>query len=290
MEAQTASTVPAAKVVPPTSPAQLTTAPARPVQTPPTTHPTQAAPATKTSGPAAPAHVAQAVPTVNAPTPAPGVTSPKTAPPAAPATTPTVTDPARGIADITMGDDNAPTTASIDTEAEAKLTTEIVRLWGDHRDGKIAVRRTRAEMKTLRLELGSKLHAMKAILVGTGREGGWAPYLREQKLPVATADRLVGEHQATLAAPKDKFLSEELPEVTVDEVRKLTKKMLSKLQHLLTSAELAFAFIDELFWNLEAAEGRETDDGVEVFRKSHEDATAVEAEVAELAISAPAAA
>jgi hypothetical protein len=143
------------------------------------------------------------------------------------------------------------------------------------------------ERKSLRWALAEKLYVMKAILVGTGREGRWAPYLSEQGLPVASADRLVGEHQAKLAAPKDKLLSEELPVATVDDVRKLAKKMLPKLCRVLTTAELAFEFIGELFWNLDAAEGRETDDGVEVFRTSHEDDASDEDQAAESAGPAP---
>jgi hypothetical protein len=217
------------------------------------------------------------------------------APPTAPAA---VVDPDHDVPGDVMVDDNASTRASIDSEAEEKLTVEIVILWGDCKSANTAVRLMRAEgkslrlalaedRKSLRLALAEKLHEMKTILVGTGREGRWAGYLREQGLPVATADRLVGEHQATLAAPKDKLLSEELPVATVDEVRKLAKKMLPKLCRVLTTAELAFAFIDELFWNLEASDGRETDDGLEVFRTSHEDAPEVDAPVAELANPAP---
>ncbi|MDP9050197.1 MAG: hypothetical protein M3O31_05645, partial [Acidobacteriota bacterium] len=115
------------------------------------------------------------------------------------------------------------------------------------------------------------------------------PYLRQNRLPVSTADRLVGEHQATLAAPKDKLVNEELP-ATVDEVRKLAQKLLPKLAKVITTAELAFAFFDEIFWNLEPAAGRETDDGFEVFSESHDDDADVEDQAAELASPVPAAA
>jgi hypothetical protein len=199
-----------------------------------------------------------------------------------------VIDPAQDASADTTVNHNAPTAASIDTEAETKLTVAIVKLWGDHKDGKIAARLTRAEMRSLRLELGSKLHAMKATLVRTGRSGGWAAYLRVQKLPLATADKYVAEHAASLNSPERKLLKEELPEATIDEVRKLAKKMLTKLELVLTTAELVHGFLDELFWNLEAAEGRETDDGLEVFRTSHEDASSVEAQAAELAEPTPA--
>jgi hypothetical protein len=179
-------------------------------------------------------------------------------------------------------------TAPIDSESETNLTAEIVKLWGVHKDGKATVRRTRAELKALRLELGAKLHTMKSILVRTGRGGGWAGYLRSQRLPLATADKYVAEHAASLTPPEEKLLEEELSKPTVDQVRQLAQKLLPQLCDVLTTTELVHEFIDELFWSLEAAEGRETDDGLEIFRASHEDATSVQAQAAELAEPAPA--
>lgn len=240
------------------------------------------------TSPAVPEHAVQSAKIQVPASPAPGTTAAQTAPPVAPVTPPTVIDPAQNASADTTVNHDAPTTAPIDTEAETKLTVAIVKLWGDHKDGKTAARRTRVEMGSLRLELGAKLSSMKAILVRTGRGGGWAAYLRSQKLPLATADKYVAEHAASLTPPEGKLLKEELPEATVDDVRQLAKKMLPKLQRLLTSAELAFAFIDELFWNLEAAEGRETGDGVEIFRASHEDETSDEDQVAEQASPTPA--
>jgi hypothetical protein len=151
----------------------------------------------------------------------------------------------------------------IDSETEDKLTAEISELWTAQKNGKAAVKRTRAELKSLRLALAGKLHAMKQILVGTGREGGWAPYLRSHGIPVATADRRVAEHEATLAAPEEKLLTEEL---TLDGVRKLAKKMLPKVQHALITQELVYEFVHELVWNIDVAEASYTENGLEIPR------------------------
>ena len=240
--------------------------------------------------PSSPTHPAQAAPPAIKPvpaSPAPGATATQTAPPAAPATTPTATDPARDIADITTLDHTAPTPAPIDTQAETKLTAEITKLWTDRKNGNASVRRTRAELKSLRQQLSEKLHSLKAILVGTGREGGWAPYLRRRKLPLATANRYVAEHQARIAQPAEKLLNEQHVEPTVDQLRQMAQKLLPKLCRVLTTAELAFEFLDELFWNIPDAEGRETDDGLEVFRTSHEDEASVEDQAAEVSNPAP---
>jgi hypothetical protein len=101
---------------------------------------------------------------------------------------------------------------------------------------------------------------MKAILVGTGREGRWAPYLREQRLPLATANRHVAEHQARMAQPAEKLLIEQHVEPTADDARKLAAKLLPTLSRTLISQELVFEFIHELPWSLDVAEVTDTDD------------------------------
>ena len=272
---------------------EANTVPPAPSKPPVLSIPTPAqSPAAQTAPtpPAVPAHTAQAAPPAMKPvpaSPAPSVTAPKTAPPAAPATAPAVVDSVQGVGGDVTVDNNAPTSTPIDTGAEAKLTAEITNLWAEQKDGRASARRTRAELKSLRLALAEKLHIMKAILVRTGRGSGWASYLRAQHLPLSSADRYVAAHEATLAAPEEKLLTKQLPEVTVDEVRKLAKKMLPKLCRVLTTPELAFEFLGELFWNIPDAEGRETDDGLEVFRTSHDADTSVEDQAAEVAIPAP---
>jgi hypothetical protein len=162
------------------------------------------------------------------------------------------------------------------TEFEAKLSREIAELWGVHSASKDDVRRTRSQLKAHRRDLGERLHALKSILVHTGRGGGWAPYLRSQKLPLATADRYVAEHEATLAPSEEKLLDEELSTPTVEEVLQVARKSLPKLCRLLTTAELVYAFVHEIVWNIPNVEGRDPAEGIEVFRTSHEEVPWVE--------------
>jgi hypothetical protein len=175
--------------------------------------------------------------------------------------------------------DNAPTPVPIDAEAEAKLTSEIVRLWAEHKGGKATVRRTRVELKALKLKLSANLHLMKAILVGTGRDGGWAAYLRLQHLPVTTADRYVTQHEASLAPPAEKDPTGELPTPTVDEVRQLAKNMLPKVSRLLTSQELVYEFMHTLIWGIDVAEMSYTDAGFEIPKTGSDDVPEVDAPV-----------
>jgi hypothetical protein len=252
------------------APAQFATAKASPVPPAVSAHSAQHAPAAKTQAPAQ-----SETRTIAAHTPQPN----------APATTPTVVDPMQDVTAETTVDHNAPAPVPIDTEAEAKLSADIVELWGVQKNGKATVRRTRAELKTLRRTLAEKLHTMKAILVRTGRGGGWASYLRSQGLALTSADRYVAEHEATLGSPEEKLLTEEL---TVDEVRKLARKGLPKLCRVLTTQELVFEFIRELVWNIDVAEAWETDKGFEVPKVASDDTREVDVHVAESANPAPA--
>jgi hypothetical protein len=214
------------------------------------------------------------------------MTATQTAPSAAPATTPTEVNPAQGATNTPLADQNAPTPAPIDTEAEEKLTATIIRLWVDHKGSKAVVKRTRVESKALKLELSANLHLMKAILVRTGRSGGWASYLRAQHLPLSSADRLVAEHEATLAPLEEKVPNGEVSTVTIAEVQTMARKMASKLDRLLTSQELVYAYVHELLWNLDVAEVTDTDDGLEIPRTSQDDSDDAEDEAAKSAVPA----
>jgi hypothetical protein len=299
MEVPTATPAPSTPAVL----SSLTSAPIPPAKTPPTPPeiPVHAAPAAShapTASPtsalpassAPPAHIIQTVPPAMKQVPMPPaatVTAAETALPA-PTTTVTVVDPTQDVTADTTVEHSAPTPALVDTEVEAKLTAEITKLWSVQKDGKATVRRTRTELKALRLALAEKLHVMKAILVRTGRGGGWASYLRSQKLPLPTADRYVAEHQATLTPPAKKVLSEELSTPTVDEIRQLAQKILPKLCRVLTTQELVFEFIHELVWIIDVAEAWETEKGLEIPKVESDDATEVDAQVADSADPAPA--
>jgi hypothetical protein len=154
---------------------------------------------------------------------------------------------------------------------ETALTAEIARLWSIHKDGKAAARRSRAELKTLRQELGQRLHDMKALIARTGRNGGWAAYLRAQRLPLATADRYVSAHEALLNPPADNLLNEELSEPLESEVRNSAQKLLPRLCRLLTTQEAVYHFVHELVGHIPAADYRSTDWGLEVLRREPED-------------------
>jgi hypothetical protein len=263
MEAQTLIPAPDMKAVAPTPPTQSVSAQTAPAPAAVPVHGVQAALAAKT-----PAHVPPAATVV---------------PPVSTASTPAVANPVKDVVDNNTVGHNTP----IDSEAEAKLSSEIAKLWGNHKNGNAAARRTRAELKVLRLELGAKLFAMKAILVGTGREGGWAPYLRSQELPISTADRYVARHEAALAPKEEKLTTGELSTPTVEEIRQLAQKVLPKVRSALITQELVYEFVHELVWNIDVAEAWYTDKGFEIPKIGSDHAPEPDAPIAVSAEGAP---
>jgi hypothetical protein len=67
--------------------------------------------------------------------------------------------------------------APTEVEVENKLHGEILSLWITHQLGKAVARKSNEELRTLRLDLGSKLYELKSILARTGRGGGWALFV-----------------------------------------------------------------------------------------------------------------
>jgi len=152
-----------------------------------------------------------------------------------------------------------------DETAEVVLTEEIATLWSAQRDHAAAARRTREELKTLRRDLGQRLHAVKVLLVQTGRGGRWAAYLREQRIPRATANRLVQRHEETLQPVTEKRLSETISPSIEQEIEALFKKLRPQLLKVLTTQEAAFQFVVEMLW-LPGVDGDVTDKGALIYR------------------------
>ena len=186
-------------------------------------------------------------------------------------TTTAAVDPVQCVVDYVVAGQPVPTPAQPHAEAEAKLTTEIAKLWGLHKDSNAKVQRTRAELKAFKLELGEKLHHLKAILVRTGRGGGWASYLRSQGLPPTTADRYVAAHEKLLHPPEKKVTTGVLYEPTTDEMRQFTQRLLPKLCRMLTTQQAVYEFVRDVITQISVADGRSTEGGFEILKPVDED-------------------
>ena len=147
-----------------------------------------------------------------------------------------------------------------DRESEAKLSREIIALWTAHQDGKATAKRTRAELKELRRNLGERLRTMKVLLARTGRGGQWGSYLREHRLPRATADRYVRQHEATLNPEPKNLLTEQIP--TEDYVKQFFQRLLPRLRSTLTTYDATFYFVRAMAFELATCNAEFTDTGI----------------------------
>ena len=155
-------------------------------------------------------------------------------------------------------------------DREAEVNQQIAHLWSVQKEQAAAARRTKEELKILRRNLAERLHEMKSLLVQSGRGGRWASYLRGHKLPRATADRYVQQHEATLAPAEKKRLSEAFSAPTEEDVHRLFKKLLPNMRRVLTTQEAAFMFVAEMICGLPGILGDVTDAGAQVFRPEEE--------------------
>jgi hypothetical protein len=144
--------------------------------------------------------------------------------------------------------------APTEVEVENRLHSEILSLWITHQVGKAVARKSNEELRALRLDLGRKLYEMKSILARTGRGGGWAPYLRANGLPRASADRLVDRHEISLD-PERKRLSEAIAETTAEDVQRLVRSLLPRLKRILTTSSWVEWFSVEVAFQLELGDG-----------------------------------
>jgi hypothetical protein len=141
--------------------------------------------------------------------------------------------------------------AQVETLDEAHLAMQITDLWLTHREAKASARKTRDELKAVRCQIGEKLHALKAHLARTGRGGGWASFLRSNRIPRASADRYVSRHEASLHPPTNR-LTEPFSEPTEEEIRGLVRRLIPKLRQMLTTVNAVDHFYDELIAQIPA--------------------------------------
>ena len=149
--------------------------------------------------------------------------------------------------------------------SEAEVDAEIVRLWSAQKDHAAAARKTREELHAIRASLARHLHAMKTLLVQTGRGGRWTSYLHEHRIPRATADLYVRRHELTLVPP-EKRLSEAISVPTEEDVSRFFHKLLPQMRRVLTTQSAAFSFVIELLHSVLDVDGDVLDEGVIIFR------------------------
>jgi hypothetical protein len=142
------------------------------------------------------------------------------------------------------------------TESNDELGDEIANLWSAHVNAKNAARATNEELRALRAKLGEQLCRVKEVLAKPGCDGQWSGFLRERRIPRATADRLVARHLRSLN-PNINSITEATPEPTEKEVQKLFISLWPKLRRTLRSRQSLLLFIDLLKSQYECTEAKD---------------------------------
>jgi hypothetical protein len=128
------------------------------------------------------------------------------------------------------------------TEEEIAQIKQIALLWSSNQSGNKKARRDREELALIRKDLSKSLYAFKTLLTRTGRGGKWSQFLRDAKMPLATADRYAKKWEESLS-PKGKLLSEELSEPTTASITKLVSRLKPKLARTLTTQQAVAEFL-----------------------------------------------
>ncbi|HEV2399567.1 MAG TPA: hypothetical protein VGS27_21665 [Candidatus Sulfotelmatobacter sp.] len=149
-------------------------------------------------------------------------------------------------------------------ENEAALVAEITELWRLHVDYSVSMRHQAQNLRSLRAELGKKLSDMKQTLAKPGRNGQWSGWLKERRIPRATADRLVLKYDRSLN-PDGNCLNESISEPTEEEIQTLLDKVAPKLRRVLRTPASAYRFIDLLSSSL-ALNRKESEEGFTMLR------------------------
>ena len=149
---------------------------------------------------------------------------------------------------------------------ETALTEQIAQLWRLHADYKGSIKNQTENLRSLRSELGKKLSEMKQLLARPGCAGGWSAYLREHRIPRATADRLVTKHERSLN-PNGNRLTESITEPTESEIQNLFDKIAPKLRRVSPTPASAYRFVELLLSSL-ALECRVSEEGLTMVKPS----------------------
>jgi hypothetical protein len=167
-----------------------------------------------------------------------------------------------------------PELPSATLESQNELGEEITNLWVAHANAKMAARATNVELRAIRAKLGEQLCRMKEVLAQPGRGGQWSGFLRNSKIPRATADRLVARHLQSLS-PDAKCLDDAVSELTEEEIVRLFHSMRPKLRRTLTTPQSLYCFIDVLTAaSFDGTCRRVTDEGILVLKVAQQTTSA----------------
>jgi hypothetical protein len=123
---------------------------------------------------------------------------------------------------------------------EAALAKKIGDLWSLVQFRTYRITCIKKELVVYQADLARELYRYKALLVGSGRSGKWSGFLREVKVPRATADRYVQKWENSLSPVKA------ISPPSTEEITRIVNRIKPNLLRVLTTADAVGQFMAAL--------------------------------------------
>jgi len=127
-------------------------------------------------------------------------------------------------------------------EPEQELSAEITRLWSVHNQAEAKGKKTKEELRVIRLDLGRTLLEVRTLVSRPGRGGGFSAYVAAHSIPRATAQELIARYKKTLE-PEKNCLTQPIPKTAKPTAEDLATTVWPSLKKDLTTGEAVVQFI-----------------------------------------------
>ena len=128
---------------------------------------------------------------------------------------------------------------------EEIIASDIASTWRKYRQLQGSVKKSQNKLQSLGQSLGEALFGMKAMLAKPGRNGSWSQFLRKNKIPRTSGDRLVRAYERSINSGVNCTVGAIQP-LTQDSVHKLCAAIWARSHKKLTSYELTYMFLCEM--------------------------------------------
>jgi hypothetical protein len=130
---------------------------------------------------------------------------------------------------------------------EDQLEQSIPLLWQQLGQRVSSVKETKAAYRVQLADVAARLSKLKEILCSKGRDGRWAEFLREQRIPLSSADRYVNTHRRTVREAGLKLPGEEFQELSPEEITMMVNRMVPALKKKLRTSLAITKFMEKLY-------------------------------------------
>jgi len=129
------------------------------------------------------------------------------------------------------------------SELESKLIKDAAAIWAKYRDAQSATKLGRVALKEAQTKLGETLSQLKSELSRVGRHGQWSAFLRKERLPRTTADRLIRNHTKS-SQPAANCTNGAISDPSDEKVDEYVRKRIDKFNAFVDTPRSAFRFVE----------------------------------------------